>query len=109
MPSSVISWMRYIPSSRSLLIAFRSGALVYRYFDVPAEEWAAFRAAPSKGTYLNTVFKEGGYGFERVEADLARPGPAGDAYLVWGQPPGSEASRSAQPSARVLMFPRSSK
>jgi len=30
---------------------------VYRYFDVPAEEYAAFLTADSKGTYLNQQFK----------------------------------------------------
>jgi KTSC domain len=34
---------------------------VYRYFDVPTEEYAAFMAAESKGTYLNQVFKPRGY------------------------------------------------
>jgi hypothetical protein len=36
---------------------------VYRYFDVPEEEYVAFMAAESKGTYLNQVFKPQGYRF----------------------------------------------
>jgi hypothetical protein len=36
---------------------FRASGDVYRYFDVPGEEYAAFMAAESKGTYLNQVFK----------------------------------------------------
>ena len=47
-------------SSRS---SFAPGGDVYRYFDVPAEEYAAFMAAESKGTYLNQVFKLREYGY----------------------------------------------
>jgi hypothetical protein len=42
---------------RELEIEFRASGDVYRYFDVPGEEYAAFMAAESKGTYLNQVFK----------------------------------------------------
>ena len=34
---------------------------MYRYFDVPPEDYAAFMAANSKGTYLNEVFKPRSY------------------------------------------------
>lgn len=57
MPSSVIQFMQYDPQMQEALIVFRDSRGVYRYFDVPMEEWEAFRGAPSKGTYLNEVFK----------------------------------------------------
>ncbi len=37
---------------RELEIKFRASGDVYRYFDVPGEEYAAVMAAESKGTYL---------------------------------------------------------
>jgi hypothetical protein len=66
MPSSVILGMGYEPESRVLMIAFRGGRGTYRYFDVPVEEWVAFRASGSKGTYLNGVFKARNYRYEKV-------------------------------------------
>ncbi len=58
MPSSVIQIMFYDPQARVVDVVYRHGRGTYRYWDVAAEEWAAFRTAPSKGTYLNEVFKE---------------------------------------------------
>jgi len=49
--------MGYRRAQQKLEIEFRASGDVYRYFDVPAEEYAAFMAAESKGTYLNQVFK----------------------------------------------------
>ena len=69
MPSSVIATMRYDAESRTLMIVYRGNRGRYRYFDVPAEEWEAFRAAPSKGAYLNGIFKERGYRYERVKVE----------------------------------------
>ena len=66
MPSSVIAAMHYDAERRVLMIVYRGDRGRYRYFDVPPEEWEAFRAAKSKGTYLNEVFKERGYRYERV-------------------------------------------
>ena len=92
MPSSVIQWMRYDPRSRSLLIGFRGRQRTYRYFDVPAREWLAFREAASKGTYLNAIFKEGGYGFELVTAADPVFMELGISENCWGElaeaPPG---------------------
>ena len=48
----------YDAHRRELEIEFLEGGDVYRYFDVPAAEYAEFMAADSKGTYLNQVFKE---------------------------------------------------
>jgi hypothetical protein len=64
MPSSVIAAMRYDPEARVLTIVYRGKRGTYRYFDVPAEEYAAFRSAASKGAYLNEVFKAKGYRYE---------------------------------------------
>ena len=58
--SSVIASMGYAAGQQILEIEFRSGD-IYDYLDVPPEEYAAFRSADSKGTYLNTVFKPHGY------------------------------------------------
>ncbi len=66
MPSSVIADMRYNTEQRVLTIVFRGGRGRYRYLDVPAEEWAAFQSAASKGTYLNEIFKTKGYRYEKV-------------------------------------------
>lgn len=67
MPSSVIREMRFDPMQRVLEIAFRGARGVYRYFDVPVEEWKRFRNAPSKGAYLNTFFKSKGFRYARSE------------------------------------------
>jgi hypothetical protein len=65
MPSSVIAAMSYNAANRILTIVYRGKRGTYRYFEVPSEEYAAFRAAPSKGTYLNEVFKPRQYRYER--------------------------------------------
>ena len=59
--SSSVASIGYRPDRHELDIEFREGGEVYRYFDVPAKEYAAFLAADSKGTYLNQVFKGRGY------------------------------------------------
>ncbi len=69
MPSSVIAAMSYKPEARTLTIVYRGKRGVYRYFDVPPEEYAAFRSAPSKGTYLNEVFKAKQYRYEKVKPE----------------------------------------
>jgi hypothetical protein len=66
MPSSVIAAMSYNDEARILTIVYRGNRGVYRYFDVPPEEFAAFRAAPSKGVYLNETFKAKQYHYERI-------------------------------------------
>ncbi|MBB5327374.1 KTSC domain-containing protein [Tunturiibacter gelidoferens] len=66
MPSSVIAAMSYNDEARTLTIVYRGNRGVYRYFDVPPEEFVAFRAAPSKGIYLNEIFKSKQYQYERV-------------------------------------------
>jgi hypothetical protein len=55
--STSIASIGYLPASRELEVEFRESGDVYRYFNVPGEEYEAFMAAESKGTYLNQVFK----------------------------------------------------
>ncbi len=64
--SSVIASMGYALATRILELEFRETSEIYDYFDVPPEEYAAFRGAESKGTYLNHVFKLRGYRYIRV-------------------------------------------
>jgi hypothetical protein len=66
MPSSVIAAMSYNAATQTLTIVYRGKRGVYRYFEVPPEEYAAFCAAPSKGIYLNEVFKTRQYRYERA-------------------------------------------
>jgi KTSC domain len=68
MPSSVIAAMSYNEETRTLTIVFRGKRGVYRYFDVPPEEFAAFRDAPSKGVYLNEIFKTRQYRYQRIHS-----------------------------------------
>ena len=55
--SSSIASIGYEPVTRALKIEFHESGDVYRYLDVPKEEYVAFLAADSKGSYLNQVFK----------------------------------------------------
>ncbi len=56
MPSSVIRKYFYKPELQILTIVYVSGP-VYDYLDVPQEVFDDFRAAFSKGTYLNKNIK----------------------------------------------------
>ena len=67
--SSVIAAMDYDSDKRHLDMEYRQTGDIYRYFDVPPEEFQAFMAAESIGEYLNKVFKPRGYRFE-----IIRPG-----------------------------------
>ena len=67
MQSSVIAAMHYNERTRVLTVIYRGTRGKYHYFDVPWEEWRAFRDADSKGTYLNTIFKEKEYRYEHVD------------------------------------------
>ncbi|MFY9910889.1 MAG: KTSC domain-containing protein [Candidatus Sulfotelmatobacter sp.] len=64
--SSSIASIGYAPEQQVLELEFRQSGEVYQYFDVPAEEHAAFLAADSKGTYLNLQFKPRQYRYHRV-------------------------------------------
>lgn len=69
MPSTVISWIRYHPDSRRLLVGFRSGRR-YAYEDVPAEVHAALRTAASRGAYFNEYIRDR-YAYARLEDEDA--------------------------------------
>ena len=56
MPSSIIKKYFYKPELKILTIVYVSGA-VYDYLDVPQEDFDDFRAAFSKGIYLNKNIK----------------------------------------------------
>ncbi len=64
--SSSIASIGYAPQERVLELEFRQSGEVYRYFDVPADEYGAFLAAESKGAYLNQHFKPRGYRYQRI-------------------------------------------
>ena len=72
MPSSVFVVMVYDPEGQVLEIVYRGNRGSYRYFGVPMEEWTAFRASPSKGTYLNEVFKPKEYRYEKTSPGTRR-------------------------------------
>ncbi len=59
--STTIASVGYDPATRELAIEFRHTRDLYLYFDVPPEEYSAFMAAESKGSYLNQVFKPHAY------------------------------------------------
>ena len=86
MPSKVILAMRYDPAQEELLIAFRAARGVYRYFNVPIEEWEGFLEAESKGTYLNCVFKQKEHPYERTH-EVIQLSEQSSALppLVWGE------------------------
>ena len=69
--STSIFAIGYNPYRHLLDIQFRTSenkpGEIYRYYDVPPEEHAAFMAAESKGAYLNKEFKAAGYRYERLK------------------------------------------
>jgi len=85
MPSRVIQWMRYDAEEQVLVIVYRGGRGTYRYFDVPTEEWEAFRAAGSKGTYLNEVFKVRKYRYQKLKRNEDRRSGEVASNSFWGE------------------------
>jgi hypothetical protein len=55
--SEVIEDIDYDPVSRDMRVALTTGR-VYVYFNVPAEEYEAFRAAASLGRYFNANIRD---------------------------------------------------
>jgi len=55
--SSAISSIFYDPESQMLDIEFKSSGEIYRYFDVPNDEYQGLLMATSKGAYLNSEIK----------------------------------------------------
>ena len=66
MPSSVIRSYRYDPGRRELKLVFQSRRR-YTYGDVPAEAYAAMKAAFSKGEFFNRHIRDR-YTFRRDDA-----------------------------------------
>ncbi|WP_419869638.1 KTSC domain-containing protein [Chryseobacterium sp. CT-SW4] len=56
MPSSVVNNYIYFPETETLRIIYQSGA-VYDYFKVSADVVSKFKAAKSKGKFLNSIIK----------------------------------------------------
>lgn len=57
MPSSVIAHISYKPEEKVLTVVFNSG-IVYVYQPVPEKIYKEFKAAVSKGNYLNRKLKK---------------------------------------------------
>jgi hypothetical protein len=57
MPSTVIRRFHYEPDVNRLVIEFQSGRR-YAYSDVPAQTYAAFRAAHSRGAFFNAWIRD---------------------------------------------------
>lgn len=86
MPSSVIAAMEYEPARHTLLIAYRGGRGVYRYFDVSEREWNAFLRARSKGRYLNREFKRKAHPYVKLDVQNAGDIAASEAGAVFFWP-----------------------
>jgi hypothetical protein len=73
MPSSVVSYFTYFPSSETLRIRFVSG-IVYDYINVPISIYRDMKEAYSKGTYFNKYIKDKFEFIKRPQwTDDARP------------------------------------
>ncbi|ARJ06428.1 KTSC domain-containing protein [Humibacter sp. BT305] len=53
--SSSVRAIAYSKATRELMVRFESGT--YYYLDVPARVWREFKAAESKGGFVNDVLK----------------------------------------------------
>jgi hypothetical protein len=78
--SASIASVGYDSAARELEVAFRESGDVYRYFDVPGDEYARLMAAESMGTYFNQVFKRRGFAYvvvargrDKAALDLENP------------------------------------
>jgi 2-C-methyl-D-erythritol 2,4-cyclodiphosphate synthase len=67
--STGISAIGYDPARQELEIEFRESGDLYLYFGVPVEEYEAFMAEGSKGTYLNKAFKSREYRYRVLRKD----------------------------------------
>lgn len=65
--SEVIASIGYDAAWHVMEIEYRETQEIYEYFDVPPEEYTAFRNAESKGAFLNTVFKQCAHRYVRVK------------------------------------------
>jgi hypothetical protein len=58
--SSNVEQIGYDADWSEVHVIFKTGRH-YIYSNVPPDVWDAFLSAPSKGIFLNTVIKKGGY------------------------------------------------
>jgi hypothetical protein len=58
MPSTSIRKTQYDPATRTLSVWFVTSGNRYDYQDVPAETYAAFRQAFSKGRFFNQFIRD---------------------------------------------------
>jgi hypothetical protein len=65
--STSVSAIGYDTHKRELGVRFRDSGKSYFYLDVPLEEYEAFMAARSKGTYLNRVLKMKAYSYRAAD------------------------------------------
>ena len=63
--SSHILSIGYDPSSMTLEVEFKTGA-VYQYYDVPQSLYDGLMSADSHGRYLDADIKKGGYRYSQV-------------------------------------------
>lgn len=57
MPSTAIEHISYDETARELHVKFVGGS-TYTYYRVPKAVYHAFRAAPSKGAFMNQFIKD---------------------------------------------------
>ena len=80
MPSSVIRSYHYDPARRELSVVFQSRRR-YTYIDVPAETYAAMKAAFSKGEFFNRHIRDK-FTFRRDDDAAPRPRSPADTPLA---------------------------
>jgi hypothetical protein len=57
MPSTAVEHISYDEATHELQVTFVGGA-TYTYYSVPPQVYRAFRAAPSKGQFVNLFVKD---------------------------------------------------
>ena len=66
MPSTAVERISYDEAARELHVTFAGGA-TYTYYGVPKQVYASFRAASSKGQFVNQFIRDR-YDFRRHAA-----------------------------------------
>jgi KTSC domain-containing protein len=69
-PRAPVASIGYDAPSKTLEVEFTSGE-VYRYLDVPASTWRAFRSAESKGTFFKDQIR-GAFLFSHLPSKARR-------------------------------------
>ena len=63
--SSHVAAIRYEPETKDLFVRFSDDGSVYRYMDVPEDEYGRLLESGSKGRFVNMVLRRR-YTYERV-------------------------------------------